>query len=684
MEDKQLHLQQYFSPVSADEWEAEVERVLKGRKAATLEKNLYEGLTQKPLYHQADSTLSPDTAFANAGFSRSIKAFERRQAGWDIRQVYDSGALEQVAEAIATDIHRGANSLWLVPGWAATHPSSLGAGGLDMQRLDELRSLLKDVNLAETPVSLASGNALLPSLVWLTEVANDKGVSPSSLMGSVYVDPIGVLASHGELPHGLESAWSELALGLKWRKQHQVDLDLWSASGLVFHDAGASAAQELAFVLANAVETLRQMEQRGADLNEVAAAGFAQVGVGRHMFVEMAKVRALRMLWAKVMKACGVDAGHHPVFVHAVTSRVTTAQRDPWVNFLRNTAECFSAVTGGADAVTITPFERALGVPGELGLRMAVKTQLVLEKESHLSRVVDPAAGSWYVESLTDSLAREAWSLFQTIEGQGGIVSCLREGSVHEWIAEVVAQKSKNGAKRKAAVLGVSEYANLEEEALKRPSWPEGSSEDPGFSGELVHHLAEESNVAATMEALTQASQQGVSVAALEAALHPEGSADSVEPLPVYRWAAAWEALRDAVDAFAEEHGKAPSVFLANLGSIPEHKARAGFAQRFFAAGGVTSVSNDGFSDMNALAQAYAESGASGLVICGKDEAYVEQVESLMAAVTTHRPTFVALAGRPGEHENIWTNAGVTHYLYLGCDALSVLQSLHRALGVTA
>lgn len=682
MEDKQLHIQQYFQSVTTEEWKTEVERVLKGRSPEKLRKNLYEGVVQEPVYHQTDEALQPEAAFASATFSRGVEAFERRQAGWDIRQVYDAGELADIADTIAADLQRGADSVWLVPQWAAFHPESLGNGGLQLSNVDALKTVLQSVDLSQTPVSLAAGAALLPSLGWLAEVARDKGVEPSQWMGSVYVDPVGQLAAHGELSHGLDAAWSELASGLEWRKNNNAEIALWSASGLAFHDAGASASQELAFVLAAAVETMRQMEQRNLELSEVVSAGFVQVGVGRQMFAEVAKVRALRLLWAKVMKACGLEDS--PVFVHAVASRVTSSQRDPWVNFLRSTAECFSAVVGGADAVTLTPFERAIGVPGELGHRMAAKTQLVLEKESHLSRVVDPAGGSWYVESLTDSLAREAWTLFQDIESQGGIVACLQSGSVHQWIDTVAAKKQKDCAKRKAPVLGVSEYANLEEEWLERPAWNVEASGSSDSSDKWSAKIQAATDVSSTLQALTQASQGGASVASLETALHPGSSPDTVEPLRVFRWANSWEALRDACDAYAAANGEGPKVFLANLGSIPEHKARAGFAQRFFAAGGLNAVSNDGFTDMNQLAQAFAESGAGGLVICGKDDAYVENVGALMEAVGAHNPTFVALAGRPGENEEAWSTAGVTHYIYLGCDALSVLQSLHQALGVSA
>ncbi len=301
-------------------------------------------------------------------------------------------------------------------------------------------------------------------------------------------------------------------------------------SSLPHHDAGADAADELAAVLATGVRYLEALREGGLSIAEAARQIALQVAVGRDTFTELCKLRALRIVWQKLLAASGAS-GAPRARVHAVSSTRTLTVRDPWVNMLRVTTQVFAAVLGGADLVTPAAFDQEFGSPSALGRRVARNTGLVLREESGLGLVHDPAGGSYHFETLTDALAREGWRRFQAIEREGGIVAALTSGRLAARYAAAWAKREKQIATRRLPILGVSEFANLDE-TLPRPVPP------------------------------AQATHGG---------------------LPVHRDADAFEALRARAEA------RSPAALLVTLGSFAESRARVGFASSFLAAGGIRS-----------------------------------------------------------------------------------------------
>lgn len=281
-------------------------------------------------------------------------------------------------------------------------------------------------------------------------------------------------------------------------------------STLEHHEAGADGADELAIVLASAVALFKQTPP---------AAVTVEISVGRDTFVELSKLRALRVVWGKLTTALGATC---PLTVHAVCSRRTLTQRDPWVNLLRTTTQVFAAMLGGADEITPTTFDQEFGEASELGKRVAQNTLLVLEHESHLNRVADPAAGSYYLDTITDQLAREAWRRFQGLEAAGGLEKALPKLKMR--FADAWAQRLEAIAKRRLPILGVSEFANPDEQLPAAPK---------PFAG------------------------------------------------PGHREAEAFEAVRLKAD------GKKPEAILVTLGTVAETRPRVGFASNFFGAGGI-------------------------------------------------------------------------------------------------
>jgi methylmalonyl-CoA mutase len=314
------------------------------------------------------------------------------------------------------------------------------------------------------------------------------------------------------------------------------------------------------------------------------------------------------------------------------------AKRDPWTNMLRASAACAGAGFGGADAITVLPFTWALGAPDRFARRVARNTQLVLQEESSLGRVADPVGGSWYVESLTDELARKAWSLFQDIENNGGLVATLTAGAFQKTVAASAATRAEAIAKGRMELTGVSVFPLLGEDGVRAEPYPASA---PAPKDRLA------------------------------------------EPLLPHRLSESFEGLRDAADAYAAKHGKPPQVFLANLGDIIEHNRRSTWAWNFLSAGGIDGLNSDGYKDPAAAAQAFRSSGAEIACLCSSDEMYAREGEAAAKALKAAGAKRVMMAGKPGNSEQALRAAGVDGFLFAGQNAITALQGLHKVLGVS-
>jgi methylmalonyl-CoA mutase len=349
-------------------------------------------------------------------------------------------------------------------------------------------------------------------------------------------------------------------------------------------------------------------------------------------FLTIAKFRALRKLWARVEQASGLSPAR--AFVSAETAWRMMTARDPYVNMLRATLAVAAAGLGGADAIVALPFTLALGLPDAFARRVARNLQLVLLEESNLHRVTDPAAGSGGIEALTTQTAQAAWGIFQEIESAGGAQAALQSGLMQNRIAATRAARQIAVARRKDAITGVSDYPDLSELPVSVLDVPRKTR------------------------------------------LRPEAGSDL---LPEIRLAEPFETLRDRSDAILKKTGARPKVFLANLGKIADFNARATFARNLYEAGGVEAISNDGFASLDEMIAAFKTSGARIACLCSSDRVYAAEAAPAAAALQQAGAT-VHLAGRPGVHETVWNKAGISTYIYVGCDVLATLRAAHEIL----
>jgi methylmalonyl-CoA mutase len=489
------------------------------------------------------------------------------------------------------------------------------------------------VHLDATAIELDIAETSKEAADHVAALVRQRGYAPDSVNIRFGHDPIGAHAPAGASP----LAWPDLAPRFAG---HVAELAkqgfqgaLTVADGRVIHNAGGSEAQELAYVLAVAVAYLRALEGAGVPLDQARGLIGFRLSADTDEFLTIAKHRALRTLWAGIEQACGVVPKAASIATETAWRMMT--RRDPWVNMLRTTIAAFSAGLGGADAVAVLPFTAALGLPDRFARRNARNTQLVLLEEANLAKVADPAAGAGGIEDLTSRLAQAAWTLFQEIERAGGAPAALAKGLIQAQVAKVRAEREAALAHRRDALTGTSDFPNLAE---------------------------------APVEVLD--------VEPVEPATYP--AAVRYPPLPRLRLAESFEALRDASDRILSATGARPTVFLANLGALSEFTARATFAKNFFETGGIEAITGDGFENREQMVAAFKASGAKLACLCSSDKVYDGEAAGVATALCA-AGAYVLLAGRPKQMDAL-KSAGVSDFIYAGCDAIAALKTAHSVI----
>ena len=703
MSDHQLKFTEDFTAPTYEQWVAEVDKANKG---APFDKKMltktYEGITVRPVYTRQDWPPAGDpSGFPGAmPFTRGSTAAGSRADNWDVRQVHRNPDPAKCNELILKELERGVTSLILrfdgavragLDADASGAKAVAGEDGIMVYSVDDLDLLLTGVHLDLAPICLDAGAQFLPAAGLLAGLWQRRGVAPGKAVGAFNADPIGVLAKTGTLPVSVDAALAQMADLARHTSTTYAKVTAVSVDTSPYHSAGASESQDLAASMATAVAYLRAMTAAGMDVDAACRQILFTYSVDCDQFLAICKLRAARKIWARVAEACGAGAPARAMRLHARTADRMMSQRDPWVNALRTTVACFSAAVGGAESVTVLPFTAALGLADDLGRRVARNTHVVLAEESNIARVIDPAAGSWYVETRTDELARAAWAEFQEIEKAGGIVAVLKDGSFAKKIAASYAEREKNLARRKDPLTGVSEFPNIAE---KQPVCEQPDLAAAGKAAKdrlAATRSAAGSKAASSADAIEKApagkltpavfaaAGGGATIGVMANAL--KGDATSLTALPRHRLAEKFEALRDASDAYLAKTGKRPSIFLANLGPIAKHTARASFAKNFFEVGGIEGMTNTGFKDAESCAQAFKKSGAAIAILCSADPVYDEMVATVAPALKAAGCKRLYLAGHPGDKKDAYMQAGVDDFIFLGADVLVTTRSALSLLG---
>ncbi len=636
MPDDILSLNAAFPEATEADWLREVEKALKGKPVDSLVRKTADGIGIRPLYRESDfhGATDPLGTPGVAPFLRGPTAAPDKWLPWDIRQSFTHPSPAETNTEILRDLERGVASVEL-------HADGTGANGVQLCTAEDFSTALAGVDASMAAVALNSVSGMGARVAALLGQWGQGQTNAAKLKLDFNMNPLGALGRNGKIEGGLDAAFGKTgALGAVMAKAFP-EANLFRMNSALVHEAGGSEAQELGAMIASAIDTLRRLD---GTLDAKVAAGrmIFSVALDANYGIGIAKLRAARRLWARCLDALALPSA--PMKLQGISSARMLTKYDPWTNMLRGTAAAFAGAVGGADIVTVRAFNEALGLPEELGRRIARNTQIIAMEESQLGRVADATGGAWFTETLANDLAKAAWAEFQQIEREGGFAASLISGAFQARVAAVRETRAREIAKRKIPITGVSEYPALEE-------------------------------IAAPVAEVARPKARSVSDAALKAFVPgtPKPGADAVaEALLPIRLAAPFEALRDA----AAKAGKPPAIFLATLGSLAEFTARADFARNLFAAGGIVSMEPPvPPKTISELAAAFKASGARLAVLCSTDKMYEAEAASAAEALKKAGAQRVWLAGKhegPGIDENIFAGADVVHLLTLAHAELGV------------
>ena len=694
-----------FTPPTDEEWKAACEALLKG---APFEKKMftktYEGITFDPMYtrkHTED--ILPKGVMPGMGdYLRGVDAAGYIGKPWGIAQACDETLPAENNELLRHEHDKGATIYHIVldtasrTGVDARQAEAVGDTGTSVTTVEDMHVLLTGLDLAKFPLYVYAGANAVPLLALVAAARRASGEDMAEVRGIVGADPIGALAADGKLPASLDAHYDSLAAAARWATVNAPHLRTVFVRSDVYSNGGANDVQEVASVLATATAYLRALCERGLTIDEAASQIAFAFSMGANFFLQIAKLRAVRPLWAQIVGAFGGSAEAQKMRIHARPALFFKTIYDPYVNMLRNTTEIFSGVVGGIDSFESAPFDEPIRKGDEFSRRIARNVQIMLQEEFGLLQPIDPAGGSWAVETLTRQMKEKIWAEFQRIEKEGGIVAALRAGSLQESVAAVLAARFKNADLRRDRIVGNNMYPNMTETLLETRAEDTAALKaqrtadiDAYLSDIDVKHLGEalaSLRQAHSVEHAVEAALAGATIAELMTAVTEGNGAETVTAIAPHRWSERFEALRQRTEEYKAEKNDNVKIFLANMGPIPQHKARADFTTGFLQVGAFEVLGNDGFKTVEEAADAARASGADAVVICSTDATYPEIVPALAPKLHEVLPKArVFLAGAaPKDLLETYKEAGIDEYISVRANCYEILESLQKQKGMIA
>ena len=693
-----------FTPPTYEEWKEACIALLKG---APFEKKMYtktyEGITFDPMYFRRDTEdILPKDSFPGMDdFLRGAQPSGYLGKPWGIAQVCDETMPAENNELLRHEQEKGSTIYHIKLDSASLKARDVrtaaapGDEGVSVTTLDDMHTLLNGLKLDKYPLYLYAGESALPMLSLFAGALKASGQELTKVRGIVGADPLGELTAVGKNSKAVSSLYDEMAKCAQWAVKNAPGLKTVFVRSDVYSRGGANDVQESAYTLATAVAYLRAMLERGLTIEEAAGQIMFGFSMGANFFLQIAKLRALRPLWAQIVEAFGGSPEARRMHIHARPALFFKTVYDPYVNMLRNTTEIFSGVVGGVDSFESSPFDEPIRKGDEFSRRIARNVQIILQEEFGLLQPIDPAGGSWAVETLTKQMKEKIWAEFQVIEGKGGMLAALQEGYPQSEIAAILASRFKASETRKDRIVGNNMYPNMTETLLDPR--PEDMAEnkkqrtaqveeyladmDEAFKAEKLAAL----KTAMSVETAIEAAQAGATTAEIAAAFAAAAS-EEVTAIAPHRWSERFEALRKTTEDYKAEHNDNVKIFLANMGPIPQHKARADFTTGFLQVGAFEVLTNNGFPTVDEAAQAAKESGADAVVICSTDATYPEIVPELAPKLHEALPNAtVFLAGAaPKELLDTYNEAGIDEYISVKANCYKILQLLQQKKGMIA
>ena len=604
-----------FPPVPTEKWEEVITADLKG---ADYERKLVwktgEGFNVRP-YYRAENLEGIKFLGSQAGefpYVRGTHAHNR----WRVHQTVSVVCPKEANAEALKILNAGVDSLGF-----CIASADFSAADLDM--------LLKDICIPAVEITFCGEKMANVAELVLAKVEKE-GIAKEDVRIAFCIDPlVKGLSSKGDFcsPNGEKCIARIVELIHKTKEYKHVRIV--TVAGQTFGNSGSTIVEELAFTLSAGHDYLVRLTDAGLDVDAAARKLRFSFSVSSNYFMEIAKFRAARMLWANIVKGYGPAKNCAcKMHIHAETSRWNQTVYDPYVNMLRGTTEAMSATIAGVHSLEVTPFDTSFENPTEFSKRIARNVELLLKNESHFDQVVDPAGGSYYVENLTQSIAAEAWKLFLEIEEKGGYTEAYKAGLIVERIKAAAAAKDKNIATRRQTLLGANQYPNFTEVAGKE------------ITAESVTRKQAEGNV-----------------------------------LVPYRGAMAFEEMRLQVD----RSGKEPKAFMLTCGNLGMARARSQFSCNFFACAGIKVIDNTYFKSIEEGAKAALESKAQIVVVCASDDDYAEaapKVKELLGG-----KAILVVAGAPACAPELEAQ-GITNFINVKSNVLETLKFYLKEMGI--
>ncbi|MFZ5428928.1 MAG: methylmalonyl-CoA mutase family protein [Bacteroidota bacterium] len=600
-----------FPEVTTQQWEDRITADLKGKdyeKALVWRTN--EGISVKP-YYRAEN-LEGLEFLGNAPGAFPFVRGNYTENNWLIRQdirVTDAVAANRKALEV---LGKGVNSL----GFIFDCNSQAGPADLEV--------LLRDICLEAAEINLTCSCKSSGFADAFIQLVNNGPWQKENVRASLNDDPLGFLLLKGKFPGeneaaGFDSLKRNIEISAGLRRFRTIGVN-----GKVFGNSGSSVVQELAFSLAQGAEYLIRLTEAGLTVDQVASKIKFNLSIGNNYFMEIAKLRAGRLLWSRIVKAFGPEKDCSArMIVHSENARYNKTVYDAYTNLLRTQTEAMSAALGGAHSVTVLPFDAMYQDSTAFSERIARNQQILLKEESNIDKIADPAGGAYYIETLTASVAEQAWKLFLEVQDQGGFLAAVRNGFIQKQVREMAGRRDLNIAQRRENLLGVNQFPNF---------------------GEIIRSELADS-------VFTPCDQT------------VEGA--EVETLKPYRGAAAFEALRYKTDRYAAQHGR-PLAFMLTIGNLAMRKARAQFACNFFAVAGFEVMDNNGFASVDEGLAAARAANAKIVVVCSSDEEYAEIVPEIAGKL---KDEVLVVAGNPACKTDLEA-IGVTNFVHVRSNLL--------------
>ena len=607
-----------FAPVSTEDWVAKITADLKG---VPFEKKLVwktgEGFNVNPFYRLEDieGLKTTESLPGEFPYVRGTK----KDNDWKVRQNIEVCCFKAANEKALDILNKGVTALGLV------------IKGDDVNK-ENIATLLEGICPQAVELNFNTCLCKAEALIGiLAEVFQSKGADLEKCYGSVNYDPFKKPLIKGkENQNWVENAAAVLKAGAALPKYRVLAVNAFN-----LNNAGAFITQELGYALAWGNELLAKLTEAGFTVDEVAKNIKFNFGISSNYFMEIAKFRAARWLWAEIVKAyapaCDCSCKMH---VHAQTSEWNMTIFDAHVNLLRSQTEAMSAAIAGVDSITVRPFDKTYQTPDDFSERIARNQQLLLKEESHFDKVVDPSAGSYYVEVLTNSLADVAWKLFLDVEEKGGFAALANAGEIQKAVNASNEARHKNVATRREILLGSNQYPNFTEVAAEKIKETASGCCGGGHCGEAT-----------------------------------------ITALDFSRGASEFEALRLAT----EKSGKTPKVFMLTIGNLAMRLARSQFSANFFACAGYKIIDNLGFETVEAGVEAAVKAGAEVVVLCSSDDEYATFAPEAFKALAG-RAEFV-VAGAPACMEDLKA-AGIEQFINVKSNVLETLKAFNAKLGI--